>query len=272
MSQRGESMIERVVRVLEAFKDSGGSLTASEIARQTGIPTPSAHRIVTELADLGILDRDSDRRVRVGMRLWETVARSSGVLSLREAALPYLEDLRAVVNAPTLLSILDHNDVLNIDTLSPRQPSATNVTQPGVRLPALASSPGIILLAFAPPDVREHVLGQGKITRFTEHTVVNRGELARIVQDARRTGYAVARRWISRDSTGIAVPILADDGTALAALSVTTSSEAGAHLDVLSALRTTARGISRAFLAGNRRTDPRLAILMRQIRCATEVP
>ncbi|WAM12220.1 helix-turn-helix domain-containing protein [Rhodococcus sp. JS3073] len=53
MPARGESMIERVVRVLEAFKDAGGSLTASEIARQADIPIPSAHRIVTELSASG---------------------------------------------------------------------------------------------------------------------------------------------------------------------------------------------------------------------------
>ncbi|GAF44341.1 IclR family transcriptional regulator [Rhodococcus wratislaviensis] len=270
MPARGESMIERVVRVLEAFKDAGGSLTASEIARQADIPIPSAHRIVTELVGLGILDRDADRRVRIGMRLWEIVTRSSGVLTLREIALPYMEDLRDVVNAPTLLSILDRNDVINVDTLSSRQPSATNVTQPGVRLPALASSPGMVLVAFAPPDVRERILEEAKVTRFTEHTVVDRTELARIVYETRRVGYVVARQWISPDATGIAVPILSDDGTALAALSVTTPFGVGVPSDLLPALHTTARGISRAFLAGSGHTNPRLTLLMQQIRHATD--
>lgn len=271
MRAQRESMIERVVRVLEVFKSTGDSLTASEVARQSGIPVPSAHRIVTELVGLGILDRDSDRRVRIGMRLWEIVTRSSGVLPLREVALPFMEDLRAAVNAPTLLSILDRNDALNVDTLPSRRPSATNVTQPGVRLPALASSPGIVLVAFAPQEVRERILGSGTVTRFTEYTVVDRAELVRIVHKTRRLGYAVARRWISTDSTGIAVPILSSDGTALAALSVTTPFGSGVPSDLLPALHTTARGISRAVLAGSRPSDPQVTLLMQQIRRATEI-
>lgn len=271
MPPRGESMIERVVRVLDAFKGADGSLTTSEIARRTGIPVPSAHRIVTELVELGVLHRDADRRVRVGMRLWEIAARSSGTLTLRETALPFLEDLRATVNAPTLLSILDHDDVLNLETLSASS-SATNVTQPGVRLPVLASSPGIALVAFAPPPMRDHILETARITRFTEHTVVDRAVLKQTVHEARRLGYATTRRWMSLDATGIAVPILADDGIAFAALSVTVPFAIGAPSDLLRALHTTARAIARAFLSRNRQPDPRTALLMRQLRNSTRFP
>src|SRR4051794_1561644 len=111
-------MIERVVRVLETFLATPGPLTASEIARQADIPVPSAHRIVADLVQTGVLDRDADRRVRIGTRLGEIVARSSGVVTLRETAVPFMEDLRAVVDAPTLLSVLDQDDVLNVCTVS----------------------------------------------------------------------------------------------------------------------------------------------------------
>ena len=146
------------------------------------------------------------------------------------------------------------------------------MTQPGVRLPVLSTSPGIALVAFAPPQVRDHILETAKIARFTEYTVLDRGELKQIVHDARRLGYAVARRWMSPDATGIAVPILADDGTAFAALSVTVPSATGTPSDLLAALHTTARGISRALLSGSRHSDPRIVLLMRQIRNATQLP
>ncbi|NKQ57662.1 IclR family transcriptional regulator [Amycolatopsis sp. K13G38] len=265
-------MIERVTRVLEAFKSGGGPLTASEVARQAGIPGPSAHRIVAELTETGVLDRDPDRRLRIGMKLWEIVARSSGVFTLSEAAAPYMEDLRSVVDAPTLLSILDHDDVLNVATLPARHPVATNVTQPGIRLPALASSPGIVLTAFASPEVRDRILETARITRFTADTVVERQDLVRIAHEVRRTGHIIARSWMSPDAVGVAVPVLADDGTALAALSVTTPSNTRTQSSLLPALHTTARGIARAFLAGNAPADPRLTILLHRIRLATDKP
>jgi DNA-binding IclR family transcriptional regulator len=269
--QRGQSMMDRVLRVLEALKAAGDGLTVSEIARHSLIPTASAHRIVGELVELGFLDRNADRRVRIGTRLWEIVARSSAVFTLREIALPYMEDLRSVVDAPTLLSVLDHNDAINVCTLSPRQASATNVTKPGVRLPVLASSPGIILVAFAPPSAQQDILATARITRFTEHTVVDRRELARITSDARRLGYVIVRGWMSADSTGVAVPVLAEDGSALAALSVTIPFEDATPSRLLPALRTTSRGISRAFRVGGSQVDPRIATLMQRIRQATEL-
>jgi DNA-binding IclR family transcriptional regulator len=269
MPPRGESMIERVVRVLEAFKAAEAPLTAAEIARQAGIPVPSAHRIVAELVETGLLDRDDDRRVRIGMRLWEIVARSSGVVTLRETAVPFMEDLRAVVDAPILLCVLDQDEVLNVCTVSARGRGATNVTQPGVRLPVLASSPGVVLTAFAPPEVRDRILATARLTRFTTRTVVERQEVVRVVHDARRVGHVVARGWMSPDATGTAVPVLAENGTALAALSVTTPSDSVAQATLVPALHTTARGIARAFLAGYAHVDPRTTVLLHRIRRVT---
>ena len=45
----GRSVTSRVLAVLEAFTDRRPCLTLSEIARQAGLPTPTAHRLVGEL-------------------------------------------------------------------------------------------------------------------------------------------------------------------------------------------------------------------------------
>ena len=273
MTSRNSSMVDRVIEVLEAVKASEAPLTASGVARATGIPMPSTHRIVNDLVRTGIVERGDDFTLRIGMRLWEIAARSTPVLTLRDVALPLLEDLLAVVNEPTLLSVLDRNDVVNVETLTPRGPSATNVTQPGVRLPALASSPGIVLTAFAPLAVREAIIETGKITRFTTHTVVDRAVLRRVVDETRRVGHAIIPRWMYPDSTGIAVPILRADGTAFAALSVTKPYNVGVPTDLLPALHTTARGIARAARAGTARHtgNPEVALLKQRLRHATEV-
>jgi DNA-binding IclR family transcriptional regulator len=267
----GVTMIDRVVAILEAFKNADGPLTASDLARCTGIPVPSTHRIVADLVRTQLLERDSDFKLRIGMRLWEIAARSTRILSLREIALPFMEDLLAVVKAPTLLSILDGNDVVNLETLSPRNPSATNVTHPGVRLPALVSSPGIVLIAFAPNAIRTKIFDTGQPIRFTPYTVVDTQMLRRHVDETRRAGHAAIKRWMYPDSTGIAVPVLRDDGTAIAALSVTTPFDAGVQSDLLPALFTTARGIARAVKAEDVPHEPDVALLKQQLRRATGI-
>src|SRR5688572_9593440 len=99
-------MIQRVARILEAFSVGDRALTPTELGRRAGLPTPTAHRIVGELVRSGLLERDSEGRVRVGLRLWELVMRSAGAFSLRDIALPFMDDLQAVVRQHTQLSVL----------------------------------------------------------------------------------------------------------------------------------------------------------------------
>lgn len=268
MPASGETMIERVVRVLAAF-GGDGPLTASEIARRSDLPVPTAHRIVTDLVSVGLLERDEHRRFRVGIRLWELAARSTSALTLREIALPYLEDLHAVVKEHIQLSILEGNDVLTVEKLTSRQSKSTNVARPGIRLPVLACASGLVLVAFADPETRGKILETASVTRFTEATIVDRAELREVVADVRQSGFAVARGWIHPATTGIAVPILGFDGNAVAALSMTNSIDKSEEM-ALPALRTTSRAISRAVRMGNLGADPGLSLLKHQIRRATE--
>ncbi|KHL01371.1 IclR family transcriptional regulator [Sinomonas humi] len=263
-------MIDRVVEILEAFKTAGSPLTASEIARRTRLPMASAHRLVAEMVRTGILTKDENNKLSIGMRLWEITARSSTLRILRESALPYMEEVMTTVCAPTLLCVLDGNDVVNVETLMPRGPAATNVTQPGVRLPALASSPGIALLAFADPPTCAEVLATAKAIRFTPYTPVDLAVIRKLIDEAKRLGRAVAPRWMSSDSTGIAVPVLGGDGRAVASLSVTLP-VGSVDLDaIVPTLRAAARGISRAAQSGGETANPRLALLKHQLRRATE--
>ena len=93
----GESSLARAVRILEAFTPDEPELTVTEVARRSGLHLATASRIVGQLVEHGLLSRGPDREVRVGMRMWELAARAAPTRSLRDAAMPFLEDLHAVV-------------------------------------------------------------------------------------------------------------------------------------------------------------------------------
>ncbi|MCG2624114.1 IclR family transcriptional regulator [Arthrobacter sp. I2-34] len=262
-------MIERVMRILEVFDSGETALTASEIARRTKLPVATAYRIVGDLVASRVLEREPDRRVRIGLRLWELATRASSAVSLRDIALPYMEDLHSVVRQHTQLSVLDRHDVLYLERLTSRHATAVNATTVGSRLPALQCAPGIVLAAYAPPAVRDELLTWGKLTAFNKQTVMDRDELRKIVAEARRVGHAVVPGWIHDDVTGIAVPILAADGGAIAALSIAIERGGDDELTYMHALQTTARSISRAMHVENLVTDRRLNLLRQQIRRAT---
>jgi DNA-binding IclR family transcriptional regulator len=68
-SRTGESVVSRAVRIFEPFTPEEPVLQVSEIARRTGLHLATASRLVAELVGHGLLAREPDRRVRVGVRL-----------------------------------------------------------------------------------------------------------------------------------------------------------------------------------------------------------
>lgn len=210
-------MTERIVRVLDSFGTDRTVQTASEIARAAGIPSSSAHRIVDSLAASGLLERDEDGRVRLGLRLWELALRGSTALRLRQAALPHMARVQEVIREHTQLAVLEHDEALFLERLS-HPDAGANITRIAGRLPLHASSSGLVLLAYADPEVRERVLA-APLRALARETVTDAGALRRVLATIRRNGVVVAPGSVETVSTGIAVP-LRDRGSVVAALSV----------------------------------------------------
>ena len=150
-SPSGDSMTERIVRVLETFTADRTVQTAAEIGRRADLPSSTAHRIVDELVLAGLLERDDEHRVRLGLRLWELALRGSVALRLRQAALPFMERVQARVREHTQLAVLEQDSALFLERLSHPQAGA-NITRIAGRLPLHASSSGLVLLAYAAPS------------------------------------------------------------------------------------------------------------------------
>lgn len=239
----GESVLSRAVRILAAFGPDERSLRVTEIAARTGLHVATASRLVAELVGHGLLAREDDRRVRVGVRLWELAMRASPTLPLREAAMPFLEDLHAVVGHHAQLGVLDGVDVLFVERLS--APGAVvNYTRIAGRLPLHVSSSGLVLLAHAPHELRERVLA-GPLVRYTAATIATPDRLRRALADVRRDGYAHCPGFIHPEALGVAVPVTDGARAVVAALAVIVPNEPGAGRAVVPALRAAARGMSR---------------------------
>jgi DNA-binding IclR family transcriptional regulator len=238
----GESSIARAVRIFAAFTSEEPVLQVSEIARRAGLHVATASRLVAELTSHGLLERGADREVRVGVRMWELASRASPTLSLRDAALPYLEDVHAVVGHHAQLGVLDGDDVLFLERLSARD-AVINYSRVAGRLPAHGSSSGHVLLAFGPPGLQERALAR-TLERYTDDTVTTRAGLAAALADTRRRGYAVLPGHVHPEAAGVAVPIRNAVNEVVAALSVIVPNDGRAqtHVPVLLAA---ARGITR---------------------------
>lgn len=218
-SKSGESVTERIVRVLETFDADRTVQTPSEIARLAGLPSSTAHRMVADLAATGILERDQAGRVHLGMRLWELAQRGSRALRLRQIALPHMERVQARVREHTQLAVLEQGEALFLERLSdPR--AVSNITRIAGRLPLHASSSGLVLLAHASDELRERILA-GPLEAVGPDTITTPDALRARLEGIRTAGVAIAPGSIEGVASGIAVPVRdGRSGPVIAALSV----------------------------------------------------
>ena len=240
-------MTERIVRVLETFSTDRTLQTASQISRRSGLPSSTAHRIVDDLVAVGLLERDEDHRVRLGLRLWELALRGSSALRLRQAALVQMQAVQEVIREHTQLAVLEQDEALFLERLSHPE-AGSNITRIAGRLPLHASSSGLVLLAHAPHELRERVLSR-PLPALSPQTVTDAAELRGLLAAIRRAGHVVAPGTVESVSTGVAVPIR-DAGEVVAALSVVLPREASPDA-AISALHRAARRVE-ASLARSR--------------------
>lgn len=232
-----------MVRILEAFDSDAPALRMGEIARRSALHVATTSRLVEELVSHGWLQREPDRRVRMGIRLWELASRASPTRGLREAAMPFLQDLHAVVGHHVQLGVLDGHEVLFVERLS--APGAViNIARVAGRLPLHASSSGLVLLAFAPADLQERIMA-APLRAYTQNTITDPRLLRSVLADVRRNGYALCPGALHVRATGISVPIHDPGNRVVAAMSVIVPNDGNARSQI-PALQTAARGVTRA--------------------------
>lgn len=240
----GESVLQKHLRVLDAFDALHPRLRLTEIERRTGLAHATASRLVRELERSVLLERLSDGSFRLGMRLWEYASRTPGGLGLRELARPWMNALQGRVRQHVQLGVISGCDVLFIDRISAPD-AVVNATLIGGRLPIALSSSGVVLIAHSSEQVMRTVIDAGwePMTRFSFR---DGEQLRQAAVRSRREGYAVLDGHIYEESRGIAVPVLGAEGTAHAALSVIVPNDAASPWPIIELLKVAAVGIARA--------------------------
>ncbi|MCC3281211.1 MULTISPECIES: IclR family transcriptional regulator [Arthrobacter] len=252
-SPSGDSMAERIVRVISAFDSENPSMPVATLARRAGLPLSTAHRLAAELASLKVLQKSGTGELRLGMRLWELASRSSSALDLRQVAMPFMEDIQAVIRQHTQLSVLQDDEVLFIERLSSRG-SVANFARVAGRLPLHISSSGMVMMAHAPRHVQEEFLARH---RDDPAPFPAADELRRQWAGIRREGCATLPGVVDPETTGIAVPIFGPQGPAVAALGVVVPRGSENTSATVPALMTAARGISRGLGTHSAEAGPR---------------
>ena len=236
------SVLERAMSILDAFGPDRTDLGVSELARRSGLAKSTTHRLVAEMVRLGLLEQ-AGTSVRLGMHLFELGQLVPRQRTLKEAALPFLEDLRQATHNNVHLAVLEGVEVVYLEILRVRdsQPLPSRV---GGRMPAHATGVGKAILAFSPPDVVKARIDAG-LTRRSPYTIIMPGPLGRELRGIAESGISYDRQESAVGIVCAAAPVFGPDGAVVAAMSVTGRPE---RLDIermAPAVRTAALALTR---------------------------
>lgn len=236
------SVLERGIALLSAFDADHSELGVTELARRTGMAKSTVHRLAAELVRLEMLE-PVGARLRLGIRLFEIGQLVPRQRTLREAALPFMEDLREATRNSVHLAVLEGIEVVYVEILKARG-SRSLPSRVGGRLPAHATGVGKAILAFAPADIVTARIEAG-LVRLSPHTIVTPGALTRELRTIRDEGVSYDRQESDVGIVCAAAPIVGADGTVQAAMSVTGRAERLDLRRMAPAVRTAALALSR---------------------------
>jgi IclR family transcriptional regulator, acetate operon repressor len=199
---------------------SRGGVTVSELARELGSSTSTAHRILHDCRSLGFVRQDhAGGRYLPGQALHELALSSTSATGLRDAAMPALESLRDSLGETVSLIVLEGRHVRFVQVLEGSS-SVRVGSRLGRTFPAHTISGGKAMLALGSLEWLEQRYPGRHLERLTDRTTVRWDTLLAELEVIRHQGWAMTQGESDPDISGVGAAVRLGTGEAIAAISV----------------------------------------------------
>jgi DNA-binding IclR family transcriptional regulator len=207
--------IDRVGRMLWALAGDKSSLTLSECASAAELNKSSAHRLLSSLQEIGLVERDGGGW-RLGIGVVQLATARTRQLDLRHEVTEDLQRLGRDYRAAVALSVPNGSDMVYID-----RRDSPEIYAPSARLgataPMWAGAAGRAVLARFSPEEQEHRLSD---ERWLQLPPQLRARVRDEIAEAQRRGYATDAGLFFDGIAGVAAAITDPAGIPVAAISV----------------------------------------------------
>ena len=219
MATEKSGTVGKALNLLTLLGEYPEGATAGQIADAVEYPFSTAYRLLNTLVETAFATYDpQDKHYRLGLRIYQLGQKVAHHRGFEGAALPVLQQLTESTGESSILAVLDGDRFLTVHKVDGPQFRIT--TDPGDRGPLHTSSLGKVLLAFADPTTRRHLLDTIDLTPRTEHSVTDRDELRRQVDAVQQQGWAGQSEENDVGMAAVAVPVLSPSNRLIAAVSL----------------------------------------------------
>jgi IclR family KDG regulon transcriptional repressor len=212
--------VERAISILRSFSLEKPERGVTELSRELGLHKSTVSRLMITLERGGLLARNPEtERYRLGVDLIGMAAQVASYMDVREVARPVLRQLAEACQETVNLSVLDLDQVVNLDQFVPAERQVKNLGRVGRRMHAHSTAAGKVLLACLSPKDLQRILANG-LKPYTPYTITDAQQLRRALAQVRQQGYAVAQEELEKGLNVVAAPIYDHTGQAVASISV----------------------------------------------------
>jgi DNA-binding IclR family transcriptional regulator len=213
-----EGPLDRVFAILEFIAAQRKAVSVAELAEALSIPLPTAHRIIGNLEERGLIERTvKSKRFVVGNNLVTLSAKVIGSAFRNARRHAILQSVSAQIEEQCEICIVRDNLVVYVDSVRAGSPTGL-LFDPGKSVPIYCTSTGKIYMSRLSPEARGKLVRSFDLRSFTENTITDPDTLLRIVEDTKRRGWAKTNQEYWKGVVGCAVPILAPDNSLIACL------------------------------------------------------
>lgn len=225
-SRSGDYTIEslaRGLRVLTAFGPGRPEMSLQDIADHVGVSKTGALRLGHTLCEAGFLVRVGDGRgYRLGPTAITVGLATTATMALPDVAEPLLEELRDTTGETVQFAVPHGTDAVIVGRVPSRQ-FPPNPVYIGHRVPIHAGSLGRAMLAAAPPQTCESLLGRTALAPLTSRTAVTPEAVRSDLDRIRRRGWALNDQETTVEHRSLAAAICVPSGAPVGAVNITVS-------------------------------------------------
>lgn len=216
------NVVARVAALLgavSAAEPEGGSTT--ELGKVAGLARPTVHRLLTSLAEVGLIDRDAKSgRWLLGPEMYLMGAVAAHRYDVTDQAREVVARLAAETGESAFLSARRGDETVCLLSVEGSFPVRSHVLYEGIRFPLGVASAGLAILSHLPNAEiddffsRVHPAGDWGADHSEDAIRVR-------IESTRITGYAVNPALIVEGSWGIGAAVFDQNGRPSWALSLT---------------------------------------------------
>lgn len=212
--------LSRALRLLTALSIHPQGVSLSELAQKVGLPTSTAHRLLTTLQNERFVRFDAERALwLVGVQSFRVGSAFSRGRDVAAIARPFMRRLMEECGETVNLAIPDRAEVIYLAQVECRKVMRA-IAGPGGRAPLHVSASGKALMAAMPEADAARLISGLELKAETPRSITDAARLKKDLALAQTRGYAVDDEENDIGLRCVASVIFDEHGAPLAALSV----------------------------------------------------